>query len=470
MIRRTGVTAKCKYCKGKRKSYNLEQMADRVEHAFELHFDRTAAEPSEEQYRAQFSDPESTYHWEREGENLPFLLEDIGGVPYDAAQDVQEILNQRYFDKDTDFIEQEYSQDALYELKEISDDHWQKDWAEFEQIIKTRSRFFSKKAFSYLARVFEGIEKFRARLGRPLVCIAGPEEELKDLYRSRVFQNEMDMLSALEHPDQQIGTPNSCNARSGRMNASGIAVFYGATSPGLAMAEVRPPVGSWIVVGRFDLLHPLRLLDLTALRSVRAEGSIFDPDYLSTREKVTFLRWLAWQCAQPVLPIHENSNYLTTQVIAEFLAEAIEPAFDGIIYNSTQSGKKGSNVVLFHHAARIAQIELPESYRIETTSRIYEPADEKEYVSYHVIVHDLGQPEEKSAILDSISAAYYGYNPIPAYDTSVDIRESSLQIDADNLNIFRLVNAEFETKPFIYKRSGTNLKTRRRWLDGLIDE
>jgi len=36
------------------------------------------------------------------------------------------------------------------------------------------------------------------------------------------------------------------------MNAGGIAVFYAATAPKVALAEVRPPVGSKVLIGRFE--------------------------------------------------------------------------------------------------------------------------------------------------------------------------------------------------------------------------
>jgi RES domain len=48
------------------------------------------------------------------------------------------------------------------------------------------------------------------------------------------------------------------------MNAQGIAVFYGATDPLVALADVRPPVGSTVAVGRFELIRPVRLLDVEA--------------------------------------------------------------------------------------------------------------------------------------------------------------------------------------------------------------
>ena len=49
------------------------------------------------------------------------------------------------------------------------------------------------------------------------------------------------------------------------MNANGIAVFYGATTPDIAIAEIRLPVGAHVIVALFDPRKDLRILDLSAL-------------------------------------------------------------------------------------------------------------------------------------------------------------------------------------------------------------
>ena len=43
------------------------------------------------------------------------------------------------------------------------------------------------------------------------------------------------------------------------MNAKGISTFYGATNEDIALAEVRPPVGSQVAIARFDIIRPLLL-------------------------------------------------------------------------------------------------------------------------------------------------------------------------------------------------------------------
>jgi RES domain len=72
------------------------------------------------------------------------------------------------------------------------------------------------------------------------------------LYRARVFFQDMAKFEeAMKRPDRDIGPPPPSVAVAGRMNAAGISVFYGATHPGVALAEVQPPVGSKSIDRRF---------------------------------------------------------------------------------------------------------------------------------------------------------------------------------------------------------------------------
>jgi RES domain len=85
------------------------------------------------------------------------------------------------------------------------------------------------------------------------------------------------------------------------MNARGIAVFYGATHAKVALAETRPPVGSRVLVGRFEITRPLKLLDDEALRSIYVKGSVFDSTWLDRLKKAKFLGDLSHRITMPGL-------------------------------------------------------------------------------------------------------------------------------------------------------------------------
>jgi hypothetical protein len=121
------------------------------------------------------------------------------------------------------------------------------------------------------------------------------------------------------------------------MNAAGISVFYAATDPNVALAEVRPPVGSKVLIGRFGVIRPLRLLDLQALEFLADEkGSFFDQDHVRRLRRGKFLRGLSWLVSKPVMPEDQPRDYLPTQAVADFLGTAANPPLDGMIYPSVQ--------------------------------------------------------------------------------------------------------------------------------------
>jgi len=126
-------------------------------------------------------------------------------------------------------------------------------------------------------------------------------------------------------------------------------------------------VGSEVMVAKFDIIRPLYLLDLTALDDVRDDGSIFDPSFKGRLERIAFLRSLGQRITRPVMPDDQAFDYLATQAIADFLATQNEPRLDGIIFPSSQS-KKGRNVVLFHKAARVEQMQFPQGTEIEANT------------------------------------------------------------------------------------------------------
>jgi hypothetical protein len=257
-----------------------------------------------------------------------------------------------------------FSSESHYAEKDAGHGEFLGLWHEFERGIKTETRFFSRSAKSILDEIFEGLTGLQTTEGEPVVVSAGPETAIPTLYRARLFAGEEDKLEeTLKAPWKHLGTPPAEAASAGRMNARGIAVFYGAIEAATALAEVRPPVGSKVAVARFHLLRTLRLLDLMALKSVAAGGSIFDPGTIGRMQRGNFLEKLSHRMSHPVMPHEEASEYLPTQAVADYLA--VEAGLDGIIFPSVQTGHQSSNVVLFHHAARVVEVSLPKGTEVD---------------------------------------------------------------------------------------------------------
>jgi len=77
---------------------------------------------------------------------------------------------------------------------------------------------------------------------------------------------------------------------------------------------VRPPVGSKVLIGRFEVIRPLRLLDLRALELLAdEEGSIFDVEHVRRLQRGKFLRGVSWLVSKPVMPDDQVRDYLPTQ-------------------------------------------------------------------------------------------------------------------------------------------------------------
>lgn len=437
-VTQKGQKRKCSYCDRMGKCFLIGHLAERIETAFQGHYTRTSDEPNAWEYAMQ-ADRELDYEWDRNGQRVTYAIMDAAEIPESAARDVQAILSDKYWDYDAATMgeETEFADGSFYEARSPSDAAWQEEWSDFERALKTQTRFFSRSGAAHLASVFDGIDSLASRDGRPLAVTVGPGSTVDALFRARALQSEDQLKDALARPDQNLGSPPASVARAGRMNAHGISVFYGATSAEVALAEVRPPVGSRVAIAKFHIIRSLRLLDLTALSTVSTEGSIFDPSFIGRLERVTFLRSLSQRITRPVMPDDEAFEYLPTQAIADFLAS--DRGFDGIVYPSVQAGE-GVNVVLFHQAARVAEIDLPKGSTINVTLGLeYEEGWEDEYRVGEEIPR---AEDQKAGDRSSFNGVMFHDEP-----SSLDPRIATLAVAPNSVVVHRILRTSFETDP-----------------------
>jgi len=230
------------------------------------------------------------------------------------------------------------------------------DWQEMEVSLRRETRYVNPKAISFLDKIFGDVGNASDSEGTPVITTAGPGTKISTLYRARVFQSERELLTALHHPEKNLGAPPEGVSLGGRMNAAGLPTFYGSLDPKTATAEVRPPVGSWVAVAPFTIIRPLYLLDLSKLEDtvLKVDGSLFDEQLQELLKKRAFLSELSRRMVLPVLPNDEKRSYLITQVIADYLATH-SAKIDGLAFRSVQRGLQSIaptvNVVLFSMAA-----------------------------------------------------------------------------------------------------------------------
>ncbi|MGN7744735.1 RES family NAD+ phosphorylase [Pseudomonas sp. 22515] len=153
------------------------------------------------------------------------------------------------------------------------------------------------------------------------------------------------------NPSRNLAAPPKQKASGGRMNAAGVPVFYGALDRETCISELRPPVGCTVVSGEFRLNDEIRVLDFKRIEKadLGPEPSFFDQGYYVKSGRRELLRYLHNEITIPVLPGAE-AEYLTSQIIAEYLATCCKPRIDGVIFKSVQN-PPGSNIVLFSHVA-----------------------------------------------------------------------------------------------------------------------
>lgn len=363
-IEEQGSREECHYCGDVGACFTLEEVSNRTEKAIKQHFTRTPVDPTDLEY---VMIKHADLDWERTGDEIQYVIEGLLQTRSEAASDIQQLLEERYSDFDSDLIgmETEFASGSHYvEDRQVDTCHLDSLWNKFVTSLKTESRYVNKSIMETLDGIFSGIETMRAGTGKEMIMEVGPGTSVPYLYRARWGRSHDEIEKMLVMPDVEIGPPPHLLSGSNRMSAKGISVFYGSNSAETAIPEIRPPVGCTVVSARFQLLRPMRLLNLPTFESVWQSGSMFDPHFINKLAQAAFLRTLTSRIANPVLPGEEDFSYIPTQVIAEYLADTPRLALDGILYPSVQeSGNHSSenyNVVLFHKASRVRYLTLPD--------------------------------------------------------------------------------------------------------------
>ena len=433
----------------------MEDVATLVEEAFERHFRRTADHPDGFEW-ALTTDPEVDYVWVREGDSAVEAIAMAVQCSEEVAQDLQAALRDRHYDLEMAKAgeETEFADESCYAEKGANDFEWRAEWRSFEKSLKTRARFFSPTASTLLEDTFAELEGLSTVRGNPLVVEVGPEQPLDAVWRARVFESQEELMVALVRPHVEIAPPPPKKARAGRMNAEGISAFYGAKDPDVAVAEVRPPVASHVLVARFQLTRMLRLLDLTALGAVEESGSHFDPTFASRMNRAAFLRTLSQRISQPVVPQDTGLDYLPTQAIADFLANVRTPTIDGIAYPSSQAHEDPVNIVLFHHACRVEAPNVTVGAKIK--ARAQEDLETGEVVGYDVIETVPLEPRSEgvNAATDQEGVVRFEPGASPRIDERLsvsgdDTREPALKLDLHSImvRVVRGVRYESDLRP-----------------------
>ena len=354
--RTEGTLVICSYCGETRNATELEDLGDRINEVLQEHFCLTP------NYPADFYDCflASEGDWERRGDTADIVIANMAELDKQVAEDLRDLLSRLHrYQAVKDGEEDPYGREAQYEEREYDGGEFQADWDFALKKMRSQNRFFGTGVEDVLDRVFGDLSTHKSYEGRPVIREINPGDEGSSIWRARTAESDQELKDMLSSPARGLGPPSTQVARAGRMNSQGIPVFYGAMEKETCVSEVRPTVGSYVILGKFELLRSVRLLDMEVLKEVVVGGSYFEADYAEKRNCAAFLQALAAEMSRPVMPRDEGREYLSTQVVADYLAGNGSPPLDGIIFPSSQIGESGRNIVLFNHARMVQSYELP---------------------------------------------------------------------------------------------------------------
>ena len=225
-------------------------------------------------------------------------------------------------------------------LEDLND--FENRWGGFINSIKHQKRFFNELALSFCNDLFSTIIDDDQLL--PSLVVDLPITQA--LYRARVAYSVTDIETIDEDPTRELGAVPAQLATSQRMTPAGVSAFYAAFDRNTCISELRPIVGDSVISGEFRPIRALKLLDLDALKDIQINDDIFSDRWKMLSHAYTFFPELVFKLTRPSSR-HNQHDYLTTQIIFEYLSTEFGSQIDGIIYPSIQTNGDSYSVALF---------------------------------------------------------------------------------------------------------------------------
>ena len=417
-IVRLGVKGQCSYCEKESNAIEVEDFVKYIKRFFDDHVEEVVNGEKGKKQRSFIE-----------------IIEDNTKLNPKAVNDVKMVFEDIISKNHGDEFESKkgYNKNSRYVYKSLEEVVTDDSWNNLQKCIKEENRLFNSEARGILDEMLhESLDLAISREHSEIVRVVS-EDSKQSLFRARVFRSDRGLAKAFKRPVQEFGPPPSSLAPDGRMNSRGISVFYGASTRECAIREVRPPVGSLVLVACFDFARELRLLDATRLEDIILQVSIFDPLFLDLSRKSRFILSLSNQVSAPVMRADEPLDYLITQAVSDYLSEMPEPKLDGIIYRSTQKeDSKEENVVLFHKSSRA---EIRED---QVNMRIKSGFDHEGRVTFSVVNAASNKKAENAREADASAS---------------DRRNVALRLDMLNFSVHRITGVLYEDDERIIDQS-----------------
>lgn len=320
--------------------------------------------------REQYYPGQMDFDGEQRGDDLASIVSEMGQIEnWETAEALATQLadDESYWPGDGD--EPFYGSSGYQRNTYDFGDSYLNTWDLFRESILHENRFFNDQAEDRLTQLFEGIEHQTDKAGHPAVYALYASSASAPIYRGRIVADRSLKHNARREPWVHLAPPPKGARSPGRMNPSGIAVFYGAMDQKTCLAELRAPVGAEVMVGEFRIQRTIYVLDLTTFAAPPKPISPFDETYLRRVSQWRFLERFQREISQPISDGTAHLDYVTTQVFAEFLTNKLkvyldgeERSLDGIIFQSAQR-PPNKNIALFNDAGRVDRPESDEKAR-----------------------------------------------------------------------------------------------------------
>jgi hypothetical protein len=435
VMRREGRRQLCSYCGRRRNSWPLERLANLVHDVLSANY--ICGRP----------DDYGGYQLGPSGDSVQeTIAELIVADDMEIACGIKDILSDRFgYAAARDGEDDPYGDDVSYREADPDTEEYAASWAAFRDEISSKSRFFSRHAQEMLDRMFGDLTALTTEDGGGVIRSWGPHSRPL-IYRGRVATSRAELERFVADPALELAAPPHEFARAGRMNGAGISVFYGALSPATCVAELRPPVGSYVVLVGFVPARTLRLLDLDRLRRAAVDVSIFHLDYAGRRGRAAFLRRLSWDLSRPVMPTSQELDYLPTQAVAEYLANLPGVALDGIMFASSQAGDRTQNIALFHHASFASGKKLPP----DTVTSMLGPRYDEDGPADDIVIWERvprkrrKKPRQQSPFWEMASESL----AIDEAEGDREGREPSLKLDKSSMIVATIDGVSYDTNEY----------------------
>ncbi len=115
--------ADCSFCRKRVKTISLDQAAEIFDKVFDQNFVRTEDEPTGMEYTMS---KESDYQWERSGEDIVELLQEVGHIEPEVAESIRQLLEDKHFDFDEAAMGEEgdFAPDSRYTDRKVESDEF----------------------------------------------------------------------------------------------------------------------------------------------------------------------------------------------------------------------------------------------------------------------------------------------------------------------------------------------------------